>query len=44
MQRQHFNTINEIEEVLAKRCCVLSDMKEKICNLTNYHWLQNSIC
>ena len=41
---QHFDTIDEIEEVLAKRCYVLSEMKEEICNLTNYHWLQYSIC
>ena len=41
---QYFDTIDEIEEVLVKRCCLLGQMKEEICNLTNYHWLQNSIC
>ena len=40
---QYFDTIDEIEEVLAKRCCILSDMKEEIRNLTNYHWLPYSI-
>ena len=39
---QHFETIDEIEDVLAERCCVLSKMKDEICNLTNYHWLQYS--
>ncbi|WP_293108401.1 hypothetical protein [Moorena sp. SIOASIH] len=34
-----FDTIDEIEEFLAKRCNVLSEMKEEIINLTFYHWL-----
>ena len=34
-----FETIDEIEELLAKRCNVLSEMKEEIRNLTFYHWL-----
>ena len=41
---QYFDTIDEIEEVLVKRCCVLSEMKEEIHHLTNYHWLSPSIC
>ncbi len=41
---QHFETIDEIEDILAKRCCVLSEMKDEIRNLTNYHWLQYSKC
>ena len=36
---RHFETINEIEELLIKRCNVLSKMKQEIKNLTNYHWL-----
>ena len=37
---QHFNTIDEIEDILAQRCCVLSKMQDEIRNLTNYHWLK----
>jgi transposase len=37
---EHFSTIEELEEALAKRCCYVEDhMKEEIKNLTNYHWL-----
>ena len=36
---EHFETIEEIEEVLTKRCNILRvEMKEEIKNLTNYHW------
>ena len=35
---QYFETIDELEERLVKRCNVLSEMKEEIKNLTNYHW------
>lgn len=35
---RHFETIDEIEDLLIKRCNVLSNMKEEIRNLTNYHW------
>lgn len=35
---KHFETIDEIEELLIKRCNVLSNMKEEIKNLTNYYW------
>ena len=36
---EHFETIEEIEEILAKRCNVLRvEMKEEIKNLTDYHW------
>jgi transposase len=42
---QYFETINEIEDILAERCCVLSEMnKDEIRNLTNYHWLKNTDC
>lgn len=34
-----FESLDEIEELLVKRCNVLSNMKEEIKNLTNYHWL-----
>ena len=36
---EYFETIDEMEEVLIKRCNVLSEMKEEIRNITNYHWL-----
>jgi hypothetical protein len=36
---EYFETIDEIEEVLVKRCNVLREMQEKIRNLTQYHWL-----
>ena len=37
---RYFETIEELEEVLAQRCCVLQkDMKEEIRALTNFHWL-----
>ena len=33
-------TINEIEDILVKRCFVVSEMKDDVHKLTNYHWLQ----
>lgn len=39
---QSFNTIDEIEEILVKRCNTLTNMKKEIKDLTNYHWLTNS--
>ena len=36
---EYFETIDEIEEVLVKRCNVLREMPEEVKNLTNYHWL-----
>ena len=38
---EHFETINEIEELLVQRCNVLREMKEEIRNLTHYHWLNS---
>lgn len=38
---EYFETINEIEELLVKRCNVLREMKEEIRNLTHYHWLNS---
>ena len=36
---EHFETIEEIEEILVKRCNILRiEMKTQIKNLTNYHW------
>ena len=32
-------TINQIEDILVERCCVVSEMKDDVCKLTNYHWL-----
>lgn len=37
-----FESLDEIEELLVKRCNILSNMKEEIRNLTNYHWLCSS--
>lgn len=41
---QYFETINEIEDILVKRCCVVSEMKDEVRKLTNYHWLKNTCC
>jgi transposase len=41
---QYFETINEIEDVLVERCCVVSEMKDEVRKLTNYHWLKNTCC
>lgn len=36
-----FDTIEDLEDVLEQRCCVLSEqMQEEIRDLTNYHWLE----
>ena len=34
-----FETIDEIEEILVRRCNILSEMREEIRSLTYYHWL-----
>ena len=41
---QYFDTINEIEDILAERCCVVSEMKDEVRKLTNYHWLKSYDC
>ena len=33
-------SVDQLEEILSKRCCVLTEMKEEIKNLTNYHWFK----
>ena len=33
-----FDTLDELEEVLVERCCILSQIPSKIQALTNYHW------
>lgn len=33
-------TIEQLEEILSKRCCILSQMREEIKNLTDYHWFK----
>jgi transposase len=36
---EHFDTIEQIEEILTIRCNILrEEMKEQIKSLTNYHW------
>jgi transposase len=37
---ENIETIDELEEILSKRCCVLGQMTEEIKNLTNYHWFK----
>ena len=37
---ENIESIDELEEILSKRCCVLTQMKEEIKNLTNYHWFK----
>ncbi len=41
---QYFETIDEIENILVERCCVVSEMKDEVHKLTNYHWLKNACC
>ena len=36
---EHFETIEDIEEVLVARCQVLEKMTSEVKKLTNYHWL-----
>lgn len=36
---QHFETIEQLEMVLEKRCCILNSMTDEIKKLTNYYWL-----
>lgn len=36
---KHFETIDELENILAERCCRLQLMENEIKNLTNYYWL-----
>ena len=33
-----FDTLDELEEVLAERCCLVSQMQSQVQALTNYHW------
>ena len=37
---ENIENLEELEEILSKRCCVLSQMTEEIKNLTNYHWFK----
>jgi transposase len=39
---QNFETIDEIEEILVKRCNILLNLKQEIKDLTNYHWLNST--
>ncbi|MGL5834781.1 MAG: hypothetical protein ACRC1Z_16325 [Waterburya sp.] len=41
---QYFETINQIEDILVERCCLVSHMKDEVCKLNNYHWLKNIRC
>jgi len=35
---EHFDTLEQLEKVLAQRCCVLSEISSEISALTNYYW------
>ena len=37
---ENIESLEELEEILSKRCRVLSQMTEEIKNLTNYHWFK----
>lgn len=37
---ENIESIEELEEILSKRCCILTQMTEEIKNLTNYHWFK----
>jgi transposase len=37
-----FDTLDQLEEVLAERCCIVSQMRSKVQALTNYHWWPDS--
>lgn len=37
---ENIETVDELEEILSMRCCVLSQMREEIKNLTDYHWFK----
>lgn len=39
---EHFESIEQLEDVLAARCCLLQEMTGEIKNLTQYHWLNYS--
>jgi transposase len=39
---KHFKSLNQLENVLAKRCCILTEMTKQIHHLTAYHWLPNA--
>lgn len=39
---EYFETIDELEDVLVKRCNLLREMTEEIKKLTNYHWLNSA--
>lgn len=41
---QYFEAINEIENILVERCCIVSKMQDEVHKLTNYHWLENASC
>lgn len=38
LANQHFESIEQLEDVLASRCCHLQEMTTEIKNLTDYHW------
>ena len=40
--KENIESIDELEERLSNRCCVLTQMTEHIKKLTDYHWFKYS--
>ena len=40
---EHFESLDELEDVLATRCCVLQTMNQEIKNITNYYWFNSGL-
>jgi hypothetical protein len=40
---EHFESLDELEDVLATRCCVLQTMNQEIKNVTNYYWFNSGL-
>jgi transposase len=39
LANEHFETLEQLEDILAARCCILQGMTEQLEKLTHYHWL-----
>jgi len=40
---EHFESLDELEDVLATRCCVLQTINQEIKNITNYYWFNSGL-
>ncbi len=38
LANKNFETLDELEQVLAERCCIVSQMLSEVQAVTNYHW------